>query len=288
MQATNRQHAPHRPAVGRRRAGMTLVEVIVATAVFAILLLGFGLVFSQTHKVVDTAESAMRANAKAAAITRTIRRDLSRASQQGLLALGYDDDGGYDDGQSRPRLILTAAGPTPSLTGSARGNGALVCLGARPKSASEADEFILWRAGYVLSPDAASGADVFDGGGFDLADLQALPQPEMGDLVDDLCGLGAYNDDLTVPPTNLGEIGQLWQVLSAWCTELEIAWTDGPAGGGGGGVLDWNEDAALWTHHDQNAWPVAIRIRFRLVDPTLPEEMRGDGYWYEVICPVGG
>jgi len=34
---------------------------------------------------------------------------------------------------------------------------------------------------------------------------------------------------------------------------------------------------ALWTHHNQNNWPKAIRIRFKLVEQDGP---------YELICPV--
>lgn len=42
---------------------------------------------------------------------------------------------------------------------------------------------------------------------------------------------------------------------------------------------------ALWTHHNQNNWPAAIKIRFTITDDALPEEFRGQAY--EVICPVG-
>ncbi|MBS3734409.1 MAG: hypothetical protein KGY99_05725 [Phycisphaerae bacterium] len=259
---------------------MTLMELIVAVAVLAILLLGFSVVFSQSHRVVSTAQSAMRANAKAAAITSVLRRDIKRASQQGFLYLGYDDDG-------RPRLIITAAGPTPSVTGPVRGNGAVVCLGARPKADAADEEFILWRAGYVLSP-SGDDPDIFRLGGNNVTqgDIQAAARPQMQAWCTSLCS-GSYNDQLTVPPTNLSQLGEVWQVLSAWCTELEIAWTDGSVVGT---ALQWQTTSELWTHHDQNDWPMAIRFRFRLVDPTLPEEMRGAGedeYRYEVICPVG-
>ena len=44
-----------------------------------------------------------------------------------------------------------------------------------------------------------------------------------------------------------------------------------------------NTYRALWTHHNQNNWPQAIRIRFRLGGNTDPN----DDTTHEVICPVG-
>ncbi len=43
---------------------------------------------------------------------------------------------------------------------------------------------------------------------------------------------------------------------------------------------------ALWTQHNQNNWPKAIRIRFRL--SGNPNDPADKGAEYEVICPVGG
>ena len=47
---------------------------------------------------------------------------------------------------------------------------------------------------------------------------------------------------------------------------------------------------ALWTRHNQNNWPKAIRIRFVLTDDSVPEELRDTELGetvYEVICPIG-
>jgi len=43
---------------------------------------------------------------------------------------------------------------------------------------------------------------------------------------------------------------------------------------------------ALWTHHNQNNWPVAIKIRFELLDTRDAE--KPSPKTYEVICPIGG
>ena len=48
---------------------------------------------------------------------------------------------------------------------------------------------------------------------------------------------------------------------------------------------------ALWTHHNQKNWPRAIKIRFLMRDPRMPQEFRGDdnqgNLAYEVICDLG-
>ena len=88
-----------------------------------------------------------------------------------------------------------------------------------------------------------------------------------------------------MPPKTPADLAGLWQVLAANCSGLEISWTDGAG--------DWfsrvnAQDAnwqtvpfdetnpaqgeyqsagryrILWTRHDQNVWPRALRIRFTL------------------------
>ena len=54
---------------------------------------------------------------------------------------------------------------------------------------------------------------------------------------------------------------------------------------------------ALWTQHNQNNWPKAVKVRFALKDyrllDYLPKELRRSdhvfsrGYLYEVICNIG-
>ncbi|MBN1942401.1 MAG: prepilin-type N-terminal cleavage/methylation domain-containing protein [Phycisphaerae bacterium] len=42
---------------------------------------------------------------------------------------------------------------------------------------------------------------------------------------------------------------------------------------------------ALWTHHNQNNWPTAIRVRFTIYDPEF-EAAAGGSAVYEVIVPI--
>jgi competence protein ComGC len=45
---------------------------------------------------------------------------------------------------------------------------------------------------------------------------------------------------------------------------------------------------AMWTHHNPDHWPVAIKFRFLLTGGGLPEEVADvvDGVDYEIICPL--
>lgn len=272
MEPMSRPHGQRGP----HRTGLTLVELTVAVTVLTVILLGFGVLLSQSQKVVVGSQSTMRANAAAAAVSDVIRRDMQQVTQQGFLARLADNSG-------RHRLIATVAGPRFSTVGNARGNGGLICIGARDKQDSEDGEFILWRAAFVLTPDQSENqADVFDYSGTNiaLADLQAAETTEMAQWAVYLATNNDYQGAIAVPPRDAGDIDDLWQVLSHWCTDLQIDYRYA-------GESDWRTTSDWWTHHDQNAWPVAFRFRFTLTDPMLPEDMRGDGYDYEIICPVG-
>lgn len=134
-----------------------------------------------------------------------------------------------------------------------------------------------------------------------------------------------YLPDLPPTPTDIDNVNRLWRYLATDCTALDIRWADGQRDAGnnliwyglrwdpdpnhqptpivvgptkdaawaskvlGDGTVEFNAGGgiyrALWTHENLNNWPKAIKIRFRLADPTLPEEVRSA--WYEVICPVG-
>ncbi len=45
---------------------------------------------------------------------------------------------------------------------------------------------------------------------------------------------------------------------------------------------------AMWSHHNPDSWPVAIKFRFLLTGGGLPEEVADvvDGVDYEIICPL--
>jgi len=151
---------------------------------------------------------------------------------------------------------------------------------------------------------------------YDLADFQVFTRGGTNYLVDDICNLSPSDDPgslgaIRIPPKD-DDIGSLWQVLAENCESLSIMWTDGTATAYGlnwygvdnpnsplvtvtpaqwetdpnkieFNAVTWGEDTyrALWTHHNQNNWPRAIKIRFELVEG----EERNT---YEVICPVGG
>jgi len=100
--------------------------------------------------------------------------------------------------------------------------------------------------------------------------------------------------DLELPPVNASQLEDLWQVLVVAISDFEVKWTGGDKTPDG--LLIWKPDARLWTHENQDnwtpqnktGWPRAIKISFKINDPSMPREFRGDkGIAYEVICTVG-
>jgi len=277
-----------------RQAGLTLMELVVAVGVLAIIMLGVGTIVSATNDLASASQAQMRSTQAATAITETLRTDLQKASQNGFLCIATDSG-------SRPRLVLTAAGTTYSVTGPASGSGALVAVG-QVANGADGSLYTLWRPGWVLS-QTGTDADVWN---TDFVVLQSATRSSMDSIVTSVLGLPSPSP--SVPADSLSEIRMLWQVLADRCTNLTISWTDGTTDGSKN--LQWyNKDnaktswsgktiadntteysssgryRALWTNHNQSNWPKAIKINFTLTDPTAPADYQTLSY--EVIAPVG-
>ncbi len=290
---------------GLKRGGLTLVELLVSVTILLVMIMAFSTILSQSQKVVSGTQATLRANSAANAIAEVIRNDLRKVSKQGFLCI--------TEVSGQPTLLMTSAGASNSIVGNATGTGTVVSYGLCNNNSSTAVNDVFYRQCWVLDQDpATTGLDKWNN---DLGNLQILPRFHATDfdiieLINTaVTGLLANAPaSLTVPATDISEINELWQALSIECTTLEIVWTDGTINDAGtpadlsDDYVNWFgignvigdaaiEEAAspyqaLWTHHNQNNWPKAIKIRFTIRDDALPEEFQNMDY--EVICPIGG
>jgi len=319
-----------RPAPGpapASRAGMTLVEMLVAVTVLSAMILMVSSIMVQSQRFISISTASRRSHRIASAIGRMIRSDLRRVSFNGFLCITKSD---VDD---TPLLIFTTAGTAYTITGApAAGAGSIVCYGqiknASDDVISKSGYQLLWRPAFVLVPASQQlppGPEPQDMFRSSLAEVLTKDVDAIHKDIDALVGLHSDADEsIHVPPgRNVEDINQLWQVLAKDCSGLSIMWTDGRLvtdtsgtkslawyGIDGdlfqrsaetsidGPTLPGNQGGyrALWTHHNQNNWPKAIKIRFHLKDARLidylPAEMRRedhafvDGYVYEIIANI--
>lgn len=132
------------------------------------------------------------------------------------------------------------------------------------------------------------------------------------------------DDYFVYPPQQLSDVAKCWQILSAEINSLGIQWTDGsihstnetlnwfgidsdsdaqyrdpatgnPAESGwksydiGDNVPEYQSTygyRALWTHHNQNNWPKAIRVKFTIYDEEFQKASGQSATEYEVIVPI--
>jgi len=271
---------------------MTLVEMLVAISVLAVMILAVSSILVQTQRFISAAQENRRSHAMAFTIARIIRRDLRRISKDGFLCVTSAGGGSM--------LVFSTAGPTTGINETTKGDGSIVCYGQRScTNSSDTSKTVnfLWRPEYVCN--CTTGAipknisDVTIEGeriGVNFSTLQTCGDPNsqvkftLQDIANKVAST-APSGDLKLPPANATQLKNLWQVLVTNVDNFQVSWTDGTKKGPN---LNWVTSANLWTHRDQTNWPRAIRITFAIDDPLMPKELRkGTGYGYEVICTVG-
>jgi prepilin-type N-terminal cleavage/methylation domain-containing protein len=239
----------------RTISGFTIVEMIVTVGVLGILVAIVSTILSQCVTVVKVSEGVIRANATASGIAQVIRDDVRRTAKGGFISV------------SANQLVLGQPGTTQSVLNSASGDGAVVVYGLAP-NVRDASTSILWRPGFVYTKlTAAQAAD---------ANFTSIPTDVINnDFASATAGAPAAPVNLSVPPQNLADIQNLWQVLAVGCKSLAVtATTDGSA-------WTWTGTATQNTP----VWPRAVKITFVLQDTTLPAQYQN--MQYEVVCPVG-
>ncbi len=224
------------------RAGMTLIELLVALAVLAIMILLANALLIRSRGAVRQSEQVIAANADVRAVADRIRNDLSGITKDGFLAIVYEPPQPPDD-EPPPHLIFTAVGTTRGPNdldpGDLVTNVATIDYGLADEGANEG---ILWRrarigvydldeAYAVLQPDDLTG-QTFPRA---LGQYRYTPMPRHvihGYLMDPQLGLALPpTQTMVVPPTNLGEVEDLWPYMIGRVTALRIQWTNDQPGG---------------------------------------------------------
>ncbi len=334
------------PAAKRNRPAFTLIELMVAVSILAIVIAITNMILAQSQKVVRNAEARMRAQSTVKALTHLIRRDMRELTKNGMLCITDDNSiPGYPT--PMPKLILHKAGMAESLTydGSVPaadtglgGSGSLTTYAltwnyANPLGGVQGIDAntpcILWRRDLMLIQDGN-----YLQGDPNLKDYRVAP-PELSGTRTDFMTLVNNNAwtspsySMRYPPSaNQGglDVAYLWQAASITCSRLSIMWTDGTIdnkalswyGRDANGVLwpkraTWttttdagqvefkrsstlNYYTALWSHHNQSGWPLAVKFRFSYREPSLPTEFLDDSadrntygniMDFEIVCPVG-
>ncbi len=304
-----------------RRAGLTLMELLVTVGIMVIMILTFGQILSSSQKAVNVSQTAMRTGSAGSAIEKVIRDDLRKITKNGFLCITQASDGS-------PRLVAVTAGVTPSKTGTDIGNGGIIALGLCDNLAGSLP--IFYHQAWVLAGSGGTpgvGSDILN---YDMESVVRLPRHDasnydMNELAE-FVGLtwappssDTPNRSISLPTSDIDDVVALWQVLASESYALSIQWTDGTDTGnnlnwygidGSGGSysitaktswsgvniandpnqIEFNAGGgayrALWTKDNQSNWPVAIRIQFTISNPAVigTEEASRE---YEIIAPVG-
>ena len=280
---------------GRWRAvGMTLVEMLVAISVLAVMILAVSSILVQTQRFISAAQENRRSHAMAFTIARIIRRDLRRVSKDGFLCISSDN-----------KLVFSTAGPVAGISELTRGDGSIICYGQQScKSSIDTNktQTYLWRPEYICNCTTGTPSPTISGERINV-NFSTLRQcaASSGDAnspftlqaLANQVALTTPGNNMALPPTTASDLKNLWQVLVTNIDDFKVSWTDGTKGTDGN--LKWQISPMLWSHKNQTdwtlqnttGWPRAIRITFAITDPSMPKEMQGAGHPYEVICIVG-
>ena len=228
-------------SVSARQGGFTIIELMVAVSLAVIMILGFSVVFTQSHRVVKSGQGFIRANAEAAAISQAMRRDFADLTKDGFLAIIAPTD------DTPPAIVFTAAGTfaakSPDFTGgyddtgglhqALRANAAIICYSIRENSmfSPPRPKNVLCREANLLTahPNPAGrprpiwdpNSDVMDRY---LTDVRRYSRSEISGTVVS----GFVNQYLTVPTraNTLAQVREVWPILLTDCdvTTLSITW----------------------------------------------------------------
>ena len=318
-----------------RSAGLTLVEMLVSVAILAVMILAFSTILSTSQSVVTNAQKLMRSNAQASAVGKVVRPDLRRASQQGFLAILDPGSAGADGSPmlvfTAPGLIDSMqsdeAASTAITVYSLRLNGGdsdlprILCrqnwLAGGTGTGDQRDN---WPTTFGRTPawihtlprDLVYDAIVKQAED-NLPDLQ-LPVPANSpkglqrlwqSLSSHCVALGVLWTDGQVQDDQLQWYG-IDYVMNAGQPKYirraaDSGWT-GQMTMTSLGASEFNVGSAsapqymaMWTHHNPENWPKAIKLRFTLLSPTAAQSaqagaggaMSTEALDYEIICPLG-
>ncbi|HDY64960.1 MAG TPA: hypothetical protein ENH84_01850 [Phycisphaerae bacterium] len=343
QQPAGRQAGPksqiRNPNSSTFRPGLTVMELLVAVVIMVIMILAFGIILTQTQKVVSGSQAIMRSNNTAAAIAYVIRNDMRKITKNGFLCITR-----YNNAL-RPFIVFTTAGITQSKLATTPATGGIstyTWVDPLEGGGVNIGQHLFLHQGFLAyqwnsgQPEHLISGDYIN---CDLATIQKKNRVEVNSFINSLFDNGRIpaDDSIEFPPYSLTALADTWMILSTEINSLSIMWTKGTKDSSGNliwygidfappanqptkarcedpdappaeqydyttkdithNLLEFNEAGygyrALWTRHDQNNWPTAIKIKFKIRDPILAAaaEKEGttisEGIWYEVICPIG-
>ena len=138
----------------RNNTGLTLVELIAASAVLIIMISIIGYIFRASSRTVETARSLMDSNAAAQVVATRLHRDLEGLTKDGFLCVVERTlDRGPGGTPTPTALIFTATGRFTSATSPGyMSNSALIAyMRAVDNSAPGGEPTILGRYRYLLT-----------------------------------------------------------------------------------------------------------------------------------------
>jgi prepilin-type N-terminal cleavage/methylation domain-containing protein len=250
---------------GRRQGGMTLIEMLVSTAILAMMVLLVNMLLVSSRRTIMTAQATIRSNASARALIDVLRRNLMAANKNGFMAIMRTPL----PPPYRPRdyLIFTTAGNYHSMCeGTGWANAARVEVGlAWPAHYVDANDtpddpdddvryYILYRQAVLHDPTitVAGGVTPFEDGKdyhrLAMTDYQYDPDCPVDGLAPWLYrdlyatydfalapgGAATFpvmvclnRPEFSFPVTKLDDLNTLWPYVLKNVSEFKVQWTDG-------------------------------------------------------------
>jgi prepilin-type N-terminal cleavage/methylation domain-containing protein len=291
-----------------QRHGFTLVELMVSVAVLSVMILGFSVVLSQSQRMVTGAQNVISNNANASAIAQVIRQDFAAMSKDGFLAIVAPGDDSYP-----PQIVFTATGrstaASPDYSGR-QSDAAIICYRIRNDRNHADAPTLLCRETHLLTGMGVWNPLTNDVTGSYLSFVAGFSRAQIAALLTTFADYAS----LPSVPADLAEMRETWPILATDCPveNFDVHWlhhdvtddewygfegTEDPVshdswtGTTLGVVTPTQSDAtdevearhpvgannyvAMWSHHNRENWPRAVRLRFTL-----------GGEPFEIICPV--
>ncbi|MFP4354863.1 MAG: prepilin-type N-terminal cleavage/methylation domain-containing protein [Phycisphaerae bacterium] len=271
-----------------RRKALTLVELLVTLTIIAAMILAFSTILASSQKVISSSQALMRSNAAAEAVARAIRLDFQAITKDGFLVIRDDEiaftTAGYFPMQRVGSLSNDDEGTSDKVSGFGLGQVVIYGRCDNPAESSLSDP-VLFRIPVVLNPEHFDSPPA-DAWKISPSYFLTKTADELADIAGSL--ISGAPSSIRVPSENtFASVEDLWMVMNHRVSDLEIAY----AMEFQGGSLDWQTvsggNEKVWTHHDRAAWPLAVRIRFKIHDKAWPDEFAEDALTYEVICSIG-
>jgi prepilin-type N-terminal cleavage/methylation domain-containing protein len=286
MMAQKRNQGPAPLAGGGRGRrpgprGMTLIELLVSTAILALMILLVNSLLVSSRRTIEIAQTTIRANANVRALVDIIRKDIAGMDPDGFLAIVVTDKGEYQTGQYH--LIFTTAGTYHSLCANTTqdlwANAARVDIGlpAKPHKVDDkgtptdnTDDIeyrILYRRAILHNPtDPQPFVDGEDHHQLAVPYYQFAPDKPVEELAPWLYANTYYpyyrfalhphgesdfprmispdspQPEMKLPALHLNDLRTLWPYVVSEVSDFRVQWTDGRTDAKTGRLLWFDKD----------------------------------------------